>query len=220
MPRKYFSSSCKHIYGYVLPSATEKLRLQKGDLTRVERVCLGCFSSSLNGFQMYAWSYKLFKPCIPIPASHPCLTVNSNETFSWPQVGWNNKSPLVSRPGKWKWLREVYWDVSYHRGLQHCWANATGEGILHSEIPCSVRARGWTHNLDYPAKKHLLLARDGKETFLIPDTAQTLYSVGEIVLVASWNVNPLLWLNDKKEVKTAILSTFNSRLHGKYLKLS
>lgn len=89
MPRKYFSGSSKHIYGYVLPSATEKLRLQKGDLTRLERICLGCFSSSLNGFKMYAWSYKLFKPCIRAPASHLCLRVN-------------NKSPLVSRPGKQK----------------------------------------------------------------------------------------------------------------------
>lgn len=99
VPRKYFSGSRKHIYGYVLPSATEKLRLQKGDLTRVERVCLGCFPSSLNGFEMYAWSYKLFKPCIAV--SHLHLAANSNETFSWPQTGWNNKSPLVPRPGKW-----------------------------------------------------------------------------------------------------------------------
>jgi len=47
MPHKYFSIFCKHIYGYVLPSATEKLRLQKGDITRMERVCLSYFSSSL-----------------------------------------------------------------------------------------------------------------------------------------------------------------------------
>lgn len=32
---------------------------------------------------------------VPVPASHLCLTVNSNEMFSWPQVGWDNKSPLV-----------------------------------------------------------------------------------------------------------------------------
>lgn len=46
-PRKYFSIFCKHIYGYVLPSATKKLRLQKGDLTRMERACLSYFSSRL-----------------------------------------------------------------------------------------------------------------------------------------------------------------------------
>lgn len=46
--------------------------------------------------------------------------------------------------------------------------------------------------LDYPAKKHILLARDGKETFLIPDISQTLYFVGEMVPVASLNVNTLL----------------------------
>lgn len=45
-PRKYFSIFCKHNYGYVLPSATEKLR-QKGDLTRMDRACLSYFSSSL-----------------------------------------------------------------------------------------------------------------------------------------------------------------------------
>lgn len=37
-PRKFFGIFCRHIYGYVLPSATERLGLQKGDLTRGERV--------------------------------------------------------------------------------------------------------------------------------------------------------------------------------------
>lgn len=61
-----------------------------------------------------------------------------------------------------------------------------------AEVHCSVRAGGWTDNLGYPAKKHKLLARDEKETFLIPDTSQTLYFVGEMVPVASSNVNVLL----------------------------
>lgn len=88
-----------------------------------------------------------------------------------------------------------------------------------AKVHCSAGAWGWTDNLDYPSKKHILLARDGKETFRIPDTSQTLYFVGETVPVASLNVNILLWLNDKKEIKIAILSTLNSRLDGKRLKL-
>lgn len=38
MPHKYFIFFYKHIYGYVLPSATEKLRPYKSDLTRMESV--------------------------------------------------------------------------------------------------------------------------------------------------------------------------------------
>lgn len=48
VPRKYFSIFCKHICDCVLPSAMEKLRLQKGDLTRIERICLSYFSSHLG----------------------------------------------------------------------------------------------------------------------------------------------------------------------------
>lgn len=48
VPHKYCSVFCKHIYGSVLPSVTEKLRLQKGNLTRMERVCFSYLSSSLH----------------------------------------------------------------------------------------------------------------------------------------------------------------------------
>lgn len=67
--------------------------------------------------------------------------------------------------------------------------------------------------------KILLLDRDGKETFFIPDTSQTLCFVDKMVPVASLNVNIFLRLNEKKEIKIAILSMFNSPLDGKYFKV-
>lgn len=139
MPRKYFSGSCKHIYGYVLPSATEKLRLQKDDLTRVERVCLGCFSSSLNGFKKYAWRYKLFKPCSCSCQSSLPYSEQQGDVQLAPN-GLEQQEPPGTQTRK---MEVTAWGVLgclNHRGIRQCsdamtafpsWANATGEGILH-----------------------------------------------------------------------------------------
>lgn len=53
---------------------------------------------------------------------------------------------------------------------------------FHCSMRPSEHAAGHTN---LPSTKHILLARDGKETFLIPNTSQTLHFIGEIMPVAS-----------------------------------
>lgn len=53
---------------------------------------------------------------------------------------------------------------------------------FHCSICLSEREAGHAH---MPSKKHILLARDGKETFLIPNTSQMLHFIDEIMPVAS-----------------------------------
>lgn len=102
-------------------------------------------------------------------------------------------------------------------------SNATGEWILHcqgSSQCVSIRAWDWTDNLYYPSKKHVFLARDGKEIFLIPDTSQTLCFVGETVAIASFKCEHTLMMKcqNLKKKKKSILVKLHSQLAGKCLK--
>lgn len=75
-------------------------------------------------------------------------------------------------------------------------ANATGQWIPHCQgsSQCVYQSIRLDRQSVYPSKKHTLLARDGKETFLVPDTSQTLHFIGEMVPIASCRCEHILMI--------------------------
>ena len=158
---------------------------------------------------MNVWSYKLFKPYMPVLASHLCFTVNSNEIFIWPQTDWDNKSPPVLRPGKWNDRVRGTGMFSIEDHLNLHWsdamtsfpscANATGEWMPHcqgSSQCVSIRAWGWTDNLIISQRNIYFWLGTRKKYSLFQTLPKLCILLVKWCLLPVLNVSILLWLND------------------------